>query len=87
MRNLNTGSGRETVPKQFSRRCVIFCLAMCTIITGVVLWRAELTAGTVGAIMGVWGGELLMLLVKRLLGDPSAGPSTSSAQADDDPPI
>ena len=54
---------------QFSRRCVIYCLAMCTIITFVVLWRAELTAGVVGTLTAIWGGELLLLMLKRLYGE------------------
>ena len=55
----------------FSKICVVYCLTMCTIITAVVLFRAEITAGIVTALVGVWGGELLLLLLKRILGDNS----------------
>ena len=55
----------------FSKGVVLFCLLMCTAITIVVLVRAELTAGVITALVGLWGGELLLLCLKRVLGDKS----------------
>ena len=55
----------------FSKGLVLFCLLMCTAITVVVLIRAELTAGVITALVGLWGGELLLLCLKRVLGDRS----------------
>ena len=54
---------------RFSKSVVGYCLLMCTAITVVVLVRAELTAGVITALVGLWGGELLLLCLKRVLGD------------------
>ena len=54
---------------KFSKAVVGYCLLMCTVITVAALLRAELTAGVIGALVGLWGGELLLLCLKRVLGD------------------
>lgn len=48
----------------------MYCLLICTLITVVVLaisWRTEeLNSGIVATLCGLWGGELLLLCVKRV---------------------
>ncbi|HPE16114.1 MAG TPA: hypothetical protein PK597_04080 [Oscillospiraceae bacterium] len=60
----------------FSKFMVLYCVLISTAITAAVLricWKGgEITAGTVTALFGLWGGELLLLCLKRLLGDGSS---------------
>jgi hypothetical protein len=46
---------------------------MCAVVTGVILYEyhrldALLGAGEIGALMAVWGGELLLIVVRQVLG-------------------
>lgn len=65
---------------KFSKKCVLYCLAMCTLITLVVLIRAELTSATIGIIMSVWGGELILLLLQRILGGQTSANTKKSTE-------
>lgn len=60
----------EKKKRRFSKCVVLYCLAVCTLITVVVLaisWRTgELNSGIVATLCGLWGGELLLLCVKRV---------------------
>lgn len=61
----------EKKKRRFSKGVVLYCLLICTLITVVVLaisWRTgELNSGIVATLCGLWGGELLLLCVKRVL--------------------
>jgi hypothetical protein len=46
---------------------------MCAVVTGVILYEYHrldvlLGAGEIGALMAVWGGELLLIVVRQVLG-------------------
>lgn len=60
----------EKKKRRFSKGVVLYCLLICTLITVVVLaisWRTgELNSGIVATLCGLWGGELLLLCVKRV---------------------
>ena len=60
----------EKKKRRFSKCVVLYCLVICTLITVVVLaisWRTgELNSGIVATLCGLWGGELLLLCVKRV---------------------
>ena len=63
----------EKKKRRFSKGVVLYCLLICTLITVVVLaisWRTgELNSGIVATLCGLWGGELLLLCVKRVITD------------------
>ena len=55
----------------FSKALVVYCLAMCTLVS---LWAMYIAArdnflctGVLSAVLGVFGGELLLLCVKRVM--------------------
>lgn len=63
--------------KQRTRRFVdvliILCLLMCAIVTLTVLYEYHrldtiLGAGEITALLAVWGGELLLIVVRQVLG-------------------
>ena len=56
----------------FSKAVVIVCIVVSLAITIVTLYRAELTSGVLAALYGFWGGELLLLCLKRIFTDKSA---------------
>lgn len=64
---------------KFSKAVVIYCLVVSTVVTAVVLWiclhAGYIGADTVGVLLGLWGGELLLLCVKRLLADKTKMPA------------
>lgn len=52
---------------------IVLCLLMCAIITAFVLYEYHrldtvLGAGEITAILAVWGGELLLIVVRQVLG-------------------
>ena len=55
----------------FSKTVVIVCIVVSLAITIVTLCRAELTSGVLAALYGFWGGELLLLCLKRIFTDKS----------------
>ena len=55
----------------FSKAVVIVCIVVSLAITMVTLYRAELTSGVLAALYGFWGGELLLLCLKRIFTDKS----------------
>lgn len=65
-----TNAMSEKKKRRFSKAVVAYCLAVCTVITAVTLaicWRTgELNSGIVATLCGLWGGELLLLCVKRV---------------------
>ena len=71
----------------FSKVLVAYCLAVCTVVS---LWAMYIAArdnflctGVLGAVLGVFGGELLLLCVKRIMcGDRDA---KRNVQPDCDP--
>ena len=69
----------------FSKAVVIYCLLLCTIITVASLaicWRAgEINAGVVSTLAGLWGGELLLLCIKRVVGDGGTKRTQKRAEA------
>ena len=52
----------------FSKLVVLYCIAMSTFITVYTVLTAQLTSGIITALVGLWGGELLLLCLKRILG-------------------
>ena len=55
----------------FSKKIVVYCVIVSTVITLVTLgicWRScDISSGVLTALLGLWGGELLLLCVKRIL--------------------
>ena len=63
--------------RRFVNRLIILCLFMCAIITLVVLYEyhrldAILGAGEITALLAIWGGELLLIVVRQVLGSDVA---------------
>lgn len=75
----------EKKKRRFSKAVVAYCLAICTVITAVTLaicWRAgEVSAGVIGTLCGMWGGELMLLCVKRVLDGGEAKRAHRAAQS------
>ena len=52
---------------------IVLCLLMCAIVTVTVLYEYHrldtvLGAGEITALLAVWGGELLLIVVRQVLG-------------------
>lgn len=68
---------RESKAKKHTRRFVnaliVLCLLMCAVVTVTVLYEyhrleAVLGAGEITALLAVWGGELLLIVIRQVLG-------------------
>lgn len=59
----------------FSKAVVLYCVLISTAITAaalVVCWRTQtISSGILTPLFGLWGGELLLLCLKRIFGDNS----------------
>lgn len=59
----------------FSKVTVVYCVLFCSIMSIWAMWIADkdgiLVTGVIAAIFGVFGGELLLLCLKRILGSPA----------------
>lgn len=64
----------------FSKAVVIICIAVSLAITIVTLYRAELTSGVLTALYGFWGGELLLLCLKRIFTDKSTDENINNTE-------
>jgi hypothetical protein len=58
---------------RFVDALIVLCLVMCAIVTLSVVWEyhrldALLGAGEITALLAVWGGELLLIVVRQVLG-------------------
>lgn len=59
--------------KRFVDVLIVLCLLMCAIVTVTVLYEYHrldtvLGAGEITALLAVWGGELLLIVVRQVLG-------------------
>ena len=59
--------------KRFVDVLIVLCLLMCAIVTSFVLYEYHrldtvLGAGEITALLAVWGGELLLIVVRQVLG-------------------
>lgn len=59
--------------KRFVDVLIVLCLLMCAIVTAFVLYEYHrldtvLGAGELTALLAVWGGELLLIVVRQVLG-------------------
>jgi membrane protein YdbS with pleckstrin-like domain len=59
--------------RRFVDALIVLCLLMCAIVTVVVLYEYHrldvvLGAGEITALLAVWGGELLLIVVRQVLG-------------------
>jgi membrane protein YdbS with pleckstrin-like domain len=59
--------------KRFVDVLIVLCLLMCAIITGMVLYEYHrldtvLGSGEITALLAVWGGELLLIVIRQVLG-------------------
>lgn len=59
--------------KRFVDALIVLCLLMCAIVTVSVLYEYHrldvvLGAGEITALLAVWGGELLLIVVRQVLG-------------------
>ena len=64
----------------FSKAIVLVCIAVSLAITIVTLYRAELTSGVLTALYGFWGGELLLLCLKRIFTDKSTDENINNTE-------
>lgn len=57
----------------FSKLIVIYCVLIGTVITGItlcIMWRAaDASSAAIGVMYTFWGGELLLLCLKRILAE------------------
>lgn len=76
---------------QFSRIVVAYCVVMGTIITGVALGvcyiGGEISGSLVTALLAFWGGELLLLCLKRVLGDSAPPNAPAASEGHQEPTI
>lgn len=59
--------------RRFVDALIVLCLLMCAIVTVSVLYEYHrldtvLGAGEITALLAVWGGELLLIVVRQVLG-------------------
>lgn len=59
--------------RRFVNRLIVLCLLMCGVVTLAVLYEyhrlnAILGAGEITALLAIWGGELLLIVVRQVLG-------------------
>lgn len=59
--------------KRFVDVLIVLCLLMCAVITGAVLYEYHrldtvLGAAEITALLAVWGGELLLIVIRQVLG-------------------
>lgn len=70
----------------FSKAVVAYCIIITTIITAAVLvisWRTGgIETGTVSALLAFWGGELLLLCLKRVLSGKDTTPADNDIGGD-----
>lgn len=64
---------------RFSKLVVIYCVIMGTLITGVALgvcWMSgTIPTGTLTSLLAFWGGELLLVCLKCIMGDKTKTPA------------
>jgi hypothetical protein len=57
---------------RFSKIIVVYCVGFCSLMSVWSMWIADrngvLVTGVITAILGVFGGELLLLCLKRIFG-------------------
>lgn len=62
----------------FSKIIVAYCIAISTVMTAAVLIISarigELSSATVATLFAFWGGELLLLCLKRMFADNTKKP-------------
>jgi hypothetical protein len=82
---------RESKAKKRARRFVnmliVLCLVMCGVVTVTVLYDyhrldALLGAGEIATLLGVWGGELLLIVVRQVLGSDALKKPTQNNEED-----
>ena len=72
---------------RFSKLIVVYCVAFCSAMSVWSMWIADkdglLVTGVLTAILGVFGGELLLLCLKRIFGGRNGGDAPKAEQ----PPV
>jgi branched-subunit amino acid ABC-type transport system permease component len=72
---------------RFVDALIVLCLAMCATVTLTVLYEyhrlsALLGAAEITALLAVWGGELLLIVVRQVLGSDVRGKGNGKGDND-----
>lgn len=73
---------------RFANGIVAVCLAVSLAVTAAVVWEYHrlgevMPAGVVGALLGLWGGELLILAARQVLGSDALDREKSNDKSND----
>lgn len=68
----------EKKKNRFVNCIIVLCLSVCIVITMSVLWEYHrldtvLPADILAALLGMWGGELLIIALRQVLGSDIVG--------------
>lgn len=75
--------------RTFAERIIVVCLLICLIITGAVLWEYHrldtvIPSSVLGALLGLWGGELLIIALRQIFGADVISKSKQTYSDDDE---
>ncbi len=73
----------------FADLIVLICIGMGALVTGAAIWEyhrldTPMPASVITALMGMWGGELLILAARQILGSDALPWSRKPASSADD---
>jgi hypothetical protein len=71
---------------RFVDALIVLCLTMCVVVTLASLWEYHrldtvMGAGEMTALLAVWGGELLLIVVRQVLGSDITNKGKSGEEA------
>ena len=74
---------------RFADAVIILCLTICVIITGVTLWEYHrlgepLPAEVLKPLLRIWGGELLIIALRQVLGTDIVDKAKTKEDISDD---
>lgn len=75
--------------KKFADIVVALCIAVSAVITAAVVWEYHrldtvIPSGVLGALLGFWGGELLIIALRQIFGSDVVSQAKQTKTKSDD---
>jgi hypothetical protein len=80
--------GIKMIKFAFANVIIIICIVVSIIITAVVLWEYHrlntvIPSGVLSAMLGLWGGELLIIALRQIFGSDALNRSKKNSSEDE----